>query len=199
MSNNVEKMYQAAQMLSYMRPMIQDAADVCGGNSDARTRVEGVFPSFREAGAEKMVAAIEQIWAEERDEEKLTSHLGYEEGLIIHAILGLLRGEDPFPPDQTSEVSETSEVQEPEPQAPDGQQMVNLEDLIKIVVLAAETGIPPELKTEIQNITQAMSHDDRPEIRALGQVLNDIMDGNQDIDLSLLPPELAQMIADLMG
>lgn len=86
-----------AELLNHFRPVIEGVAAAAGGDAEAHTRLEGIFPEWRKQDA-PCVESVEAIISGERDEATLTESTKPQGAVIIRAILARLRGEDPFPP-----------------------------------------------------------------------------------------------------
>jgi hypothetical protein len=115
-----------------------------------------------------------------------------------------LSGEAPPPTiTQTSEVGdddtshETSEVSQ-EVDEPSFSDFLN--SLLQGVVAARQPNAPAALQSQLHTITLALAQDSNlpPEIRALGQALHTILNGQQP-DLTTLSPELAAVVQQVWG
>jgi hypothetical protein len=80
-----------------------------------------------------------------------------------------------------------------------------LNELLNGVAAVSRGEGPPQLGVQIHAVTRALATDANagPELQALGRVLNKILAGDRDPDLSDLPPGLAgavqQVLAQLGG
>ncbi len=182
------------QMRQY-QPLIQAVVAACQGSREAQNQLEPVLQRMESADEvnRRFAQAARRILDGERDAEVLTENLGRETAYVVRVILSQLAGEAP---PQTSEVSETSKVsQQPEPEG------IGLNDLLAMVAQACAPGGPPGLGERLYNLTRTLSGDPNapPEIRALGGVLNRVLSGERDPDLSGLPPELGEAVRGMLG
>ena len=145
----------------------------------------------------RFAESAHRILAGERDDEALTENLNRETAYMIRAILQQLSGTPPH----TSEVLETSEVSENTQNASEEISFADfLDELLNGVVAASQPNVPAELRSQLHTVTQALAQDTNlpPEIRALGQALHAILNGNQP-DLAALPPELAATVEQVLA
>jgi hypothetical protein len=125
-------------------------------------------------------------------------------GILVRAILQQLSGAAPPPAaTQTSEVGddqtslETSEVSQ-EADEPSFSDFLN--SLLQGVEAARQPNAPAALRSQLHTVTLALAQDSDlpPEIRALGQALHAILNGQQP-DLTTLSPELAAVVQQVWG
>jgi tetratricopeptide (TPR) repeat protein len=86
------------QEIKGMEPLIAAVVAVANGNEEAKAEIEDAFEALTKKGW--MIAdAIKQIWAGERDADKLTAGIDRNSSVIVRHILQALNGEgsDPHP------------------------------------------------------------------------------------------------------
>jgi hypothetical protein len=78
--------------------------------------------------------------------------------------------------------------------------MVSLEDFLAMIVTACHPDAPPGLSEQLAEATCGMAtQPDAPSgIRELGRVLNEILAGKREFDLSALPPQLADKVRGVL-
>lgn len=100
-----------AAILNPSKGFIELVVTACGGNEKAREQVEAMYAEFRKKERHGFAEAIAAILAGERDEKQLIDPSAPDQGLVIHAILARLRGEDPYPAEGSgSAADETEEI-----------------------------------------------------------------------------------------
>ena len=79
--------------------------------------------------------------------------------------------------------------------------MVRLDDFLNMVVQACRPNAPPGLAEQLDHATRGMAtQPNAPSgIRELGRVLNAILAGERDFDLSALPSELADKVRGVLA
>ena len=129
-----------------------------------------------------LAATLGRILAGERAPEKLLPGLDATDTFIVAEVLRGLG-------------VEISGAQEPEAERQAGMALDNLLDL---VAAAVRPDAPPGLAEQLHAATHTMSTDPNapPEIRALGRVLNRLLSGEREPDLSGLSPGLANEIRE---
>jgi hypothetical protein len=134
-----------------------------------------------------LVAVLRRIMAGERDPAALLPGLDATDTLIAGEVLRGLGVETGTPPLQ-------------EPDADAGGEQLGLSDLFNMVAQACHPDAPPGLAEQLHALTRQMSGDPNApaEIQALGRVLNRVLSGDRDPDLSALPPELAEAVRKLL-
>lgn len=174
-----------AHIRAQWEPVIQGILAACQGNAEAAA---AVTPILDEIGQKddwrELVAVLRRILAGERDA-SLLAGLDEVDTLIAGDVLrGLgvaLPESDPEPPQQ--------------------QQGVTLEQLFDLVGSACRPDAQPGLSAALFGLTQQLSSDTNvpPEIRALGKVLTLILTGDRSPNLAGLPEELAEPVRKLLA
>jgi hypothetical protein len=79
--------------------------------------------------------------------------------------------------------------------------MVSLDDFLNMVIQACRPNAPPGLAEQLDHATRGMAtQPNAPSgIRELGRMLNAILAGERDFDLSALPPELADKVHGVLA
>jgi hypothetical protein len=136
-----------------------------------------------------LVAVLRRILAGERDPAALLPGLDATDTVIAGEVLRGLGVDVDTPPLSGTGPGEGS------------QQAMGLEDLFDMVAQACQPNAPPQLGEQLYGLTQQLARDPRlpAEIQALGRVLNRILCGEREPDLSALPPELAQAVERLLA
>ena len=158
------------------------------GDKDAREQVQNMCSQMAETDYRTLPPVIERILNDETDFELLRMGLDRMDAYIIRIILS--GGETPQP----AASSQPPEQQEQE-------EGMSLEKFLELVGLACRPEAPAGLAEQLHGATRAMAQDpDAPaEMRALGQVLNQILSGEREPDLSLLPQSLANAVHALLA
>jgi hypothetical protein len=78
---------------------------------------------------------------------------------------------------------------------------MTLDDLFGLVATACSPAAPVGLGEQFFGLTRGLAGDARlpAEIRGLGRVLNEVLAGKRDPDLSALPPELADKVRAMLA
>jgi hypothetical protein len=79
--------------------------------------------------------------------------------------------------------------------------MVKLDDFLDMVIQACRPDAPPGLTEQLYSATRGMATllNAPSGIRELGRVLNAILAGEREFDLSALPPQLADKVRDVLA
>jgi hypothetical protein len=79
--------------------------------------------------------------------------------------------------------------------------MVRLDDFLDMVIQACRPDAPPGLAEQLCSATRGMATllNAPSGIRELGRVLNAILAGEREFDLSALPPQLADKVRDVLA
>jgi hypothetical protein len=79
-------------------------------------------------------------------------------------------------------------------------QAITLDQLLALVARAGRPDAPPGLAEQLFGLTRTMAAapEAPPEVRALGRVLNHVLSGERNPDLSGLPPELADAVRAIL-
>ncbi|MEW5717546.1 MAG: hypothetical protein AB1817_02850 [Chloroflexota bacterium] len=87
-----------------------------------------------------------------------------------------------------------------ESQDDDDGKMISLEDFIQLVTRACKPDAPAGLVEQMHAATRGMATQPNlaPELRELGRVLNLILSGERNPDLSALHPQLAEVVRGML-
>lgn len=77
------------QVLRTLAPVLGGIAIAAGGNAEVQTKVRALLPQLEEKGW-RLTAAVERIWAGERDAEALTAGVDANSARLIRRILELI-------------------------------------------------------------------------------------------------------------
>lgn len=188
------------QLPSWAPPFINAVAAAVQGNAQARREVEQVLPQMLEStGWRNLPPVVERILDGETDGDSLTEGLDGIDAYIIRSILALLDGSAPPAPMQSPPQS-NSEAAQP---AASGQQQtgITLDQLVQLVGAACQPGAPAGLAEQMHALTRQLATNGQmpPEAQALGRILNAILSGERNPDLSALPEQLAQPVQALLA
>ncbi len=83
----------------------------------------------------------------------------------------------------------------------DDGKMVSLADFLQQVVRACEPDAPAGLEEQMHTATRGMATQANlsPELRELGRVLNQILSGERNPDLTTLHPQLAEAVRKVLA
>jgi len=86
------------------------------------------------------------------------------------------------------------------PHDDDDGKLVSLEDFIQMVTRACKPDAPAGLAEQMRTATRGMATQPNapPELRELGRVLNQILSGERNPDLSALHPQLAEVVRGML-
>ena len=186
-------------------PVIRDVIAASTGDAHA-PRAERLEP-FLSAMSQRddwraLVAVLRRILAGERDPMRLLSGLDDTDLIIAGDVLRGL-GTSSLPP-IPGEPSEEGRWQGDEGHGDDGHSddgdMVSLDEFLAMVVRACSPDAPPSLAGQLAEATRGMAaQPDAPSgIRELGRVLNAVLLGEREFDLSALPPQLADKVRGVL-
>ena len=162
-------------------PIIQAMIVTCEGNPPASDQLSQFFERMSQKDDwRKLVAVLRRILAGERDPLALLPGLDDTDVIIAGDVLRGLGIDVP-----------TAGLEEEED---DGGDMVSLDDFLDMIVVACQPGAPRAMQEQLFNATRGMAT--QPNAPAglceLGRVLNAILKGEREPDLSALPLELAE-------
>lgn len=181
-----------ARVRSQWQPVMQaviSAAEESGGDT---TQFEPFLQEMEQHVEWQMLAAaFRRIIAGERDVDELRASVDPLGAIIVGDILGALGYGAPPPPSALARQQE---------HADEDDKMVPLEEFLDRVVAACKPDAPPLLVEQLQVATHAMAAQEnlRPELRELGRVLHQLLLGERDLDLSGLPPQLAEVVRGMV-
>jgi tetratricopeptide (TPR) repeat protein len=180
-----------ARIRQQWAPVIQAVVAACGGNAQAAAQLEPLLAQLSQQDDWRaLVAALRRVLAGERDPGALLSGLDATDTIILGDVLRALGAElvSPLP-----ESGEGPGVREDE--------AMTLDDLLDLVATACRPEAPPGLGEQLHAATRTMAADPGApaELRALGRVLNHILSGERDPDLSALPPEVAEKVRGMLA
>jgi hypothetical protein len=136
-------------------------------------------------GWRNLVAVLRRILAGERDPLALLPGLDDTDVIIAGDVLRALGVDVPVA---------SQEVED------DGGDMVSLEDFLQMVVRACRPDAPPGLDEQLYKATRGMATQPNAPtgVRELGRVLNQVLAGERNPDLSALPPQLADKVRGVL-
>lgn len=182
--------------IKQFEPLIAAIVQAANGDEEAKSYLEGEYSKMQTGGEEwaKGAQSIQRLVAGERDMNVLTEGLIREIALIIMRALQVLNGDNR---EQTTDHRQSSVVNtQSQPQQEQG---VTLPQLLELVERAAK-GDKEIAQKLSQDFQQASSNFVVPsEQRHLARVLNYILLGNINPDLSELPDEVASAVRGLLG
>ncbi len=140
-----------------------------------------------------LVGALRRVLAGERDPAALLPGLDQVDAVILGDVLRGL-GAAPRAASQPSSPP-------PRGEAGEGSEGISLEQLLELVAVACTPQAPAGLGEQLFGMTQQLARDPSmpAEIQALGRVLNHILSGERNPDLSALSPELAAAVRQLLA
>ena len=162
-------------------PVIQAMVAACEGNTPAADQLSRFFELMSHKDDwRKLVAVLRRILAGERDPLALLPGLDDTDVVIAGDVLRGLGIDVP-----------TAGLEEEED---DGGDMVSLDDFLGMIVVACQPGAPREMHEQLFDATRGMATQPNAPagLRELGRVLNAILNGERELDLSALPLELAE-------
>jgi hypothetical protein len=180
-----------ARVRSQWQPVMQaviSAAESSGGDT---TEFEPFLQEMeQQAEWQMLAAAFRRIIAGERDVDELRASVDPLGAIIVADILGALGYGTPPPPAALTSQQEHD----------DDDQMVSLEEFLDRVVSACKPDAPLALVEQLQVATHAMAAQAnlQPELRELGRVLHQMLLGERDLDVSGLPPQLAEVVRGMV-
>jgi tetratricopeptide (TPR) repeat protein len=172
-------------------PVVQAVVAACGGNAQAAAQLEPLLAQLSQQDDWRgLVAALCRVLAGEREPEALLSGLDATDTIILSDVLRALGAELASPRPESGEG--------PGERADDA---ISLDDLLTLVATACRPDAPPGLGEGLHAATRTMAADPGApaELRALGRVLNHILSGERDPDLSALPPEVADKVRGMLA
>ena len=181
--------------------MVQATVAACEGNAQAAAQLAPFLDEMSQQDDwRKLVAVLRRILAGERDPLALLPGLDDTDILIVGDVLRALGvGVSSLPLSETGEPSEEGRWQGDGGHDDQGD-MVKLDDFLAMVVQACRPDAPPGLGEQLYNATRGMAtQPNAPSgIRELGRVLNEILSGERNPDLSALPPQLADQVRGVL-
>jgi hypothetical protein len=134
---------------------------------------------------QQLAAALRRILAGERDAQSLMLGLDLADRVVVADILEKLGAENV-----------TTAAPERALTLP---QFIN--GLLNGVLLASKPDAPDILRDDVETFTQKLAEDETapPDLRALGRILHDILNGDRDPDMRDLPPELTAVVHTLLS
>jgi hypothetical protein len=195
-------------------PVIEAIVAAAHGDPEARTRIEGFFDTLKEKGWD-IVDAIQRIWNGERDPDALTDGLDYNSRAVVLGVLHRLgvpvspliaelvsgTGTGPSGPGPGAGPGPTPGGPPPTGDGQEEEEGFSLEQLFGMVKMAISPGAPPGLPDMLKGLmNQMMTDPDAPaEARQLARALLAILNGDRQPDLSGMPPQLTQMIQQILN
>ncbi len=196
----------AAHGIREWAPLIQAVVAGCAGNTQASEQARALLQQFEE-GWPTAVAAVRRILHGERDSEVLRQGLPYQAFVVVHSILARLAGDTLAPTPSPNSGKGQGEREAQGERAGQGgrtwgeQKGITLDDLLGLVKTACSPAAPAGLGEQLFGLTRTLAGDARmpAEVRGLGRVLNEVLAGKRDPDLSALPPELADKVRAMLA
>jgi hypothetical protein len=189
-TNSGEQPQNIAQAIAKIREqwsgVNQNIAAACDGSPEARAQLESFFAQMEQKEEWRaLIPVLRRIVAGERDPLVLLRGLDDTDTLIAGDALRGLGVDVPL-----------AGLEEEEG---DGK-MVTLDDFFQQVVRACKPDAPPGLTEQMQTATRGMATQPnlQPELRELGRVLNQIVSGERNPDLSALHPQLADAVRKIL-
>lgn len=177
-------------------PVVAALVAAAGGNREAAAQLEPVLQDL--AGRDdwrELAAVLRRVLAGERDP-ALLAGLDDTDTLIAGNALRALGVAHPRLAALPHLLGDAAAPSEPEASPQDA-----VTGLVQMVGAACAPGAPPQLTAQMHAATEAMANDgDLPDpVRHFGQILNEILAGDRDPDLTRLPPELARPIREMLA
>ncbi len=189
-TNSAEQPQNIAQAIAKIREqwngVHQNIAAACDGSPEARAQLASFFAQMEKKDEWRaLIPVLRRIVAGERDPLVLLRGLDDTDTLIAGDALRGLGVDVPL-----------AGLEEEEG---DGK-MVTLDDFFQQVVHACKPDAPPGLTEQMQTATRGMATQPnlQPELRELGRVLNQIVSGERNPDLSTLHPQLAEAVRKIL-
>ncbi len=186
-----------AQIREQWGAVIENMIAACGGNAEASARLAPFFDQMMQKEEWRaLIAVLRRILAGERDALALLHGLDDTDTLIMGDVLRGLGMEAPTPTLPRSQDQRTGEGVERD----DDGKMISLEDFLQQVVRACKPDAPTGLAEQMHAATRGMATQANlsPELRKLGRVLNQILSGERNPDLSALHPQLAEVVRQML-
>jgi len=177
-----------ASIREQWRAVIQDVIAASQGDAQVAARLAPFFNTMSQRDDWRaLMAALRRILAGERDPMQLLPGLDDTDVVIAGDVLRGLGVDVPL-----------AGLEEEED---DGGDMVSLDDFLDMVIAACRPDAPPGLADQLSEATRGMAtQPDAPSgIREMGRVLNAILAGEREFDLSALPPQLADKVRQVLG
>lgn len=166
----------------------------CNGDAEATARLDPFLDQLSQQDDWRaLVVVLRRILAGERDPAQLLPGLDDTDTLIASDILRGLGVDESSLPALAEERGKPAGGH-------DDSDMVTLDDFLAMIVQACRSDAPPELGEQLENATRGMAAQaNAPSgIRELGRVLNAILAGEREFDLSALPPQLADKVRGVL-
>lgn len=168
---------------------IQTVVAACQGDAQAAADLAPFLQEMEQRENWRALAEVlRRIWQGERDPLALFATLDDTDVLIAGDVLRGLGMDVPLAGQQEAEEDEDGD-------------MVSLDDFLKLIVAAGRPDLaPPGLAEQMERATRGMAtQPNAPEgMRELGRVLNAVLRGERDPDLSTLPPGLADKVRQVL-
>jgi hypothetical protein len=177
-----------AEVRAQWGEVIKAVIAACRGNLDSANAVAPFLDQMEQKEEWRaLIGILRRILAGERDALVLLRGLDETDTLVAGDVL---RGLDIDVP-----------LAGQEEKADDDGKMVSLEQFIQQVVRASKPDAPAGLEQHMLAATRGMAlqPDLTPELRELGRVLNQILSGEHDPDLSELHPQLAERVRQVLA
>jgi hypothetical protein len=166
--------------------VIQTVIATCNGNQNAVQQL-GPFLNEMEQKEEwrALIGVLRRIVAGERNALELLRGLDETDTIVAGDVLRGLGVDVPIAGQDDD----------------DEGKMMSLQDLLNRVVVACKPDAPAGLAEQLQGVTRGMATQPnlQPELRELGRVLNQILSGERNPDLSALHPQLVEAVRQILA
>jgi hypothetical protein len=168
--------------------VIDIVSAACNGNKEAEAQLATLFGKIeQQVEWQTLSAVLRRILAGERDELTLLRGLNETDTLVAGEVLRKLGIDVPIAGHDRD--------------ADDDGKMMSLDQFLQNVAVACKPGTPEDLSERMRAATQGMATQPslQPELRELGRVLNLILSGERNPDVSALHPQLADEVRKVLG
>lgn len=182
------------------RPILDALTAACQGDASAAEAIKPILTQLMSQQEwHPLVSVLVRILDGERDPEDLLKELDATDAVIASNLLHAL-GVDISQVVPNFVELEAQPEAEPEQAENIGAEQMKLGDFVAMVAYACRPGTEPDVVERMTKATMAMSQDveAEQEIRDLGVVLNQVMQGERQPDLSKLPEPLANLVDGML-
>ena len=165
--------------------VIQTVIATCNGNQNAVQQLEPFLNEMEQKEEWRaLIGVLRRIVAGERDALELLRGLDETDTIVAGDALRGLGVDVPIAGQDDDD---------------DGK-MMSLQDLLNRVVVACKSDAPVGTTEQLHNVTLGMATQPslQPELRELGRLLNQILSGERNPDLSALHPQLVEVVRKVL-